>query len=54
MRHWKGTMEYHKTKDILYVMKVLDHRDVKNTLVYIDLENVIFQTPISPYASPRP
>jgi len=23
LRHWKGTMEYHKTKDILHVMQVL-------------------------------
>jgi len=44
MRHWRGTMEYHKTKDILHVMKVLGHKNIKNTLVYIDLENAIFQT----------
>jgi integrase len=24
-RHWKATMEYHRTKDILYVMRLLDH-----------------------------
>jgi integrase len=23
LRHWKASMEYHKTKDILYVMKLL-------------------------------
>ncbi|KPV63745.1 MAG: hypothetical protein AOA65_1196 [Candidatus Bathyarchaeota archaeon BA1] len=27
--HWKGTMEYHKTKDILHVMKVLCHKNIK-------------------------
>lgn len=42
-RHWKGTMEYHRTKDILYVKKVLGHKSVNNTLIYIDLESVIFR-----------
>jgi integrase len=36
-RHWKATMEYHKTKDILYVMKILGHRSINNTLVYTQL-----------------
>lgn len=40
MRHWKATQLYHQTKDVLYVMKFLGHRDVKNTLIYIDLESV--------------
>ncbi|MEM3055306.1 MAG: tyrosine-type recombinase/integrase [Candidatus Bathyarchaeia archaeon] len=42
IRHWKATMLYHETKDILYVMKFLGHRDVKNTLIYIDLEKACF------------
>jgi len=36
-RHWKATMEYHRTKDILHVMKVLGHRDIKTTLIYTQL-----------------
>ena len=32
-RHFKGTMEYHKTKDILHVKNVLGHKNIKNTLV---------------------
>jgi integrase len=36
-RHWKATMEYHKTKDILYVMKLLGHKSIKNTLIYTQL-----------------
>jgi integrase len=36
-RHWKATMEYAKTKDILYVMKLLGHRNIHNTLVYTQL-----------------
>jgi integrase/ribosomal protein S27AE len=38
-RHFKGTMEYHKTKDILHVMEVLGHKNIKNTLVYTHLVN---------------
>ena len=37
LRHWKGTMEYHKTKDILHVMQVLGHKNIKNTLLYTQL-----------------
>ena len=45
LRHWKGTTEYHRTKDILHVMKLLGHKRIDNTLVYINLENAIFKTP---------
>jgi integrase len=36
-RHWKATMEYHKTKDILHVKRLLGHRSIKNTLIYTHL-----------------
>jgi hypothetical protein len=36
-RHWKATMEYGRTKDILYVMKMLGHKNIKNTLIYTQL-----------------
>jgi integrase len=36
-RHWKATMEYHKTKDILHVMRMLGHKNIKNTLIYTQL-----------------
>ena len=36
-RHWKATMEYHKTKDILHVMRVLGHKNITNTLRYTQL-----------------
>ena len=42
-RHWKATMEYHKTRDILHVQQVLGHRDRRNTLIYINLEKALFQ-----------
>lgn len=32
-------MEYHKTKDILHVMQVLGHKNIKNTLVYTHLDD---------------
>ena len=34
-------MEYHKTKDILHVMRLLGHKNIKNTLIYTQL--VTFQ-----------
>ena len=37
LRHFKATMEYHRTKDILHVMKLLGHKSIKNTLVYTHL-----------------
>jgi integrase len=42
-RHWKATMEYHKTKDILWVMRLLGHNSLKTTLIYIDLETALFR-----------
>jgi integrase len=44
LRHWKATTEYHKTKDILYVKEFLRHRDIKNTMIYVHLENALYQT----------
>jgi len=38
-RHWKATTEYHRTKDILHVMELLGHRDIKTTLIYTHLVN---------------
>jgi len=32
-------MEYHKTKDILHVMQVLGHKNIKNTLVHTHLDD---------------
>lgn len=37
LRHWRATMEYHKTKDILHVMQFLGHRNIKTTLMYTQL-----------------
>jgi len=42
-RHWKATTLCHKTKDILYVMNFLGHKNIKNTLIYIQLEEALFK-----------
>ena len=42
-RHWKGTMEYHKTRDVFHVQHVLGHRELRSTLVYINIEKSLFQ-----------
>ncbi len=41
-RHWKATMEYHKTKDILHVKELLGHKDIENTMLYIQVEKALF------------
>ncbi len=37
LRHYKGTMEYHKTRDIVHVQRLLGHRSISNTLRYVRL-----------------
>jgi len=44
LRHWKGTMLYHKTRDPLYVQQFLRHKNIKNTMIYINIERVLFQS----------
>jgi len=40
-RHWKATMEYARTKDILHVKELLGHVNINNTLKYIHLANAM-------------
>ena len=42
-RYWKGTMLYHETKDMYYVMQSLGHKQIKNTLLYVQLQEALFQ-----------
>jgi integrase len=37
IRHWKATIEYAKTKDLLYVQKLLGHKNIKTTIRYTQL-----------------
>ena len=43
LRHFKGTMLYHKTKDLLYVMQALGNKNIKITLLYIQHDEALFQ-----------
>lgn len=40
LRHFKGSMEYRKTKDIVHVMRLLGHKNIKNTLRYVHEVNL--------------
>jgi len=42
-RHWKGAIEYHKTKDIIHVKNTLGHKKIDNTMIYVNLEQALFQ-----------
>jgi len=39
LRHFEATMEYSRTKDILYVKELLGHININNTLIYTHLVN---------------
>jgi hypothetical protein len=41
--YWKGTMLYHQTKDMYYVMQRLGHKNIKNTLLYVQLEEALYK-----------
>ncbi|MDR2719317.1 MAG: tyrosine-type recombinase/integrase [Nitrososphaerota archaeon] len=43
LRHWKATMLYHQTKDILLVQQFLGHKSIENTELYIQLDKQLFQ-----------
>lgn len=49
-RHWHGSMEYHKTKDIMHVKQRLGHRSIQSTMVYITIESALFQNAPDEYA----
>jgi integrase len=39
LRHFAGSMCYYKTKDIIFTMRFLGHKNIKNTLRYVHLIN---------------
>jgi integrase len=39
LRHFAGSMTYYKTRDIIFTMRFLGHKNIKNTLRYIHLIN---------------
>lgn len=36
-------MLYHETKDMYYIMLRLGHKQIKNTILYVQLEEALFQ-----------
>ena len=44
-------MEYHCTRDIIHVMKFLGHRDIRNTMRYIDIVNHVFKYKADEYTT---
>jgi len=36
-------MEYHKTQSIIHVQKLLGHKSILNTQIYVNLEQAIFE-----------
>ena len=42
IRHWYGTMLYHKTKDMDHVRRMLGHRNILNTQIYVNMEQAFF------------
>jgi integrase len=51
LRHFKGTMEYHLTKDVKHVQYVLGHRNSNTTDLYINLEQALFTTTTDEWTS---
>ena len=43
IRHWFGTMEYHEKPDLIHVQKLLGHRNILATQIYINLEQALFR-----------
>jgi len=41
-RHCKALREYHKTKNVLHVKKVLGHRSINTTMLYVELYTEIY------------
>ena len=37
LRHWKATMEYRRTRDLLYVQRILGHKSITTTILYTQL-----------------
>lgn len=42
IRHWYATMQFHKKPDIFYISKLLGHKSVLTTQIYVNLEKMAF------------
>ncbi len=43
LRHWKATMEYHRTKDIFHVKEFLRHKKLDNVALYVQIDKRLFK-----------
>ena len=41
LRHFAGSMTYYRTRGIIFTMRFLGHKNIKNTLRYIHLSTLI-------------
>ncbi|MDR2719326.1 MAG: tyrosine-type recombinase/integrase [Nitrososphaerota archaeon] len=48
-RHWKATTFYHQTQNIMKVQQLLGHKNLNCTLIYVTLENTLFQNTDNDY-----
>jgi len=46
-------MLFHQTKDVVYVKNFLDHKRIENTLLYIQLAEMIFKDASNQFISSR-
>jgi integrase len=49
IRHWFGTMEYHKKPDPDHVRRKLGHRSLQSTQIYINTEQALFSGSVNEY-----
>jgi len=42
IRHWFGTNEYHKRPDMDHVRRLLGHKSILNTQLYVNMEKAFF------------
>jgi integrase/recombinase XerC len=49
IRHWFGTMEYHKKPDMDHVRRLLGHKSILNTHIYVNMEKALFSTTSDEY-----
>jgi hypothetical protein len=42
IRHWFGTNEYHKRPDMDHVRRLLGHKTILNTQMYVNMEKAFF------------
>jgi len=44
---------YHKIRDVIHVQHMLGHKDIKSTMIYINLEQALFNASNDAFHVPR-